>query len=223
MTSDHGPNSGRIPPGPATRKPARLRPDDIRDVCLYTCDVKFDGPDVWTGFLVTHKSADGRRATVVPLDPDDPAEIPLKLRREKLSPPGRDPVILVKYKDAEGQSYYSPDKTRELIAWELQCERDGKVREAVNELILARRILELGDRLIFDEVRPGVFKMRGFEVYATTWEDRDKVADIARGLGEYRNVCGVDDLDEARDFVALDPENVPAVFTVTRTKAEPGD
>jgi hypothetical protein len=116
-------------------------------------------------------------------------------------------------------TYYPPEKTRELVAWENQCDRDGKVKEAMHELLVARRLLELGDRLAFDEVRPGVFKMRGFDVYASTYADRERVAEIIRGREDEFRLCGVCDFDEARDWIAAGITEAPAVFEIVKAAA----
>ena len=194
---------------------AKFYPEDVRNDCLYRCEVSLgDEPDHWTGYRVTVSSPDRGRVRVVPLDPDaDPVEIRLKLRTERMEPSG---VTHVRYRDAEGHIYYLPETTGELIAWSNQCDRDNKVAEAVREIILARRLFELGDRLAFDEIRPGVFKMRGFDVYSCTWDHKSKVAEMVRERdGEFKR-CGAVTLDDVRDWIAVNPDDAPAFFTISR-------
>ena len=200
---------------------ARFYPEDVRDDCLYTCDVNREGGrDLYTAFRVTAR--DGQFAWVVPVDAEvKPREIRLNLRSERITHPDGSVVTLTSYRDDEGRRFYLPEKVRELVAWDIQCGRTRKVKEAVRDLTIARRTLELGDRLTFDEIEPGVFKMRGFEVYASAHADRDQVAEIIRYRKDDFTLCVVADLDEARDWIAAETVEEPAVFTICKPPPSP--
>lgn len=205
---------------------ARFYPEDVRDDCLYTIKSKpGEALCEYTGYRIT--ADDGKQLWIIPLAPDAvPDQIRVRPRPRKYDPPSAKGKT---YRDRAGQHYHDAESTRHLLAWDLQCEKEGKVIEAVRELFAARRSMELGDSIDFTEILPGVFKMQDFEIYAFTRTARDQIAEFIEEQ-EFRR-CIVGDLDEAREWILKgtglrtehDPtgrnpaegaEHIPTVFEV---------